>query len=132
MVGTYETALIIAIGGLIAATLFRTFLPLFIRIRAEFELSQRENRPAVIPKIENIWLYMAGINIIVMGFPLFATIDQFVEPIMNATSVFIAFFVVFAAANLSLEGLFRLADSGVTNATPKPESPTNSSPTAPP
>ena len=119
MVGTYETALAIAIGGLIAATLFRTFLPLFIKIRAEFELAQRENRAAVIPKIDNVWLYMAGINIIVMGFPLFATIDSFVEPIMNSTSVFIAFFVVFAAANLSLEGLFRMADVGVSaNKTP--------------
>ena len=112
-------ALALAIGGLIAATLFRTFLPLFIKIRAEFELAQRENRPAVIPKVEAIWLYMAGINIIVMGFPLFATIDSFTEPIMNVTSPFIAFFVVFAAANLSLEGLFRLADvGGSANKTP--------------
>ena len=121
MVASYELALAIAIGGLIAATLFRTFLPLFIRIRAEFELAQRENRPAVIPRIETIWLYMAGINIIVMGFPLFATIDTFVEPILNSTSVFIAFFVVFALANTSLEGLFRLADVGIAaNKTPTP------------
>lgn len=120
---TYETALAIALGALVAATLFRTFMPFFIKVRAEHELAQRENRPAVIPKMEPIWLYMAGINIILMGFPLFATIDTFVEPIIESTSIFAGFFVVFGLANTSLEGLFRLADVGVKSNTnpPNPE-----------
>lgn len=119
MVGTYEIAVAIAIGAVISATIFRTFLPLFIKIRAEQELAQRENRDAVLPKIGHIWLYLAGINILIVGFPMFATIDTFVEPIMNTTSPVIAFFVVFALANTSQEALFRLGDVGITAVTPK-------------
>lgn len=127
---TYEVALAIAIGAVISATLFRTFLPLFIKIRAEHELAQRENRPAVIPKIEAVWLYMAGINVIMFGFILFATIDTFVQPVIDATTIFVGFFVVFGLANTSLEALFRLADSGVAaNTQPKPET---VNPTPPP
>jgi len=120
MVSSYEVAVLIAIGGVIAATIFRTFLPLFIKIRAEQALAFREGRPFVMPRIENVWLYLAGINIVMVGFPLFATIDKFVEPIMGVTSPAIAFFVVFAAANLTLEGLFRLGDSGVPETKPEP------------
>lgn len=115
---TYEVAVGIAIGAVIAATLFRTFLPLFIKIRAETTLAQRENRAPVMPKIEPIWLYLAGINVIMFGFILFASIDTFVKPILDATSIFAGFFVVFGLANTSLEALFRLGDSGV------PEKPT--------
>lgn len=119
MAVTYEVAVGIAIGAIIAATLFRTFLPLFIKIRAENTLAQRENRPAVMPKIEPIWLYMAGINVIMFGFIVFASVDTFVQPILDATTPFVGFFVVFGLANTSLEALFRMADSGVPE-TPKP------------
>lgn len=121
MVGTYEVAVAIAIGGVIAATLFRTFLPLFTKIIAEQQLAEREGRDPVLPKIHAIWLYLAGINIIMVGFPMFATIDSFVEPIMGVTSPLIAFFVVFGIANTSQEGLFRLADAAIPPKTePKP------------
>ena len=124
MEASYGIAVAIAIGGVISATIFRTFLPLFIKIRAEHDLSQRENRPFVMPRIENIWLYLAGINILIVGFPMFATIDQFVDPVMNATSPVIAFFIVFAIANTSLEGLFRMGDSGVSEVKKAESAPT--------
>jgi hypothetical protein len=54
-----------------------------------------------------------------VGFPMFATIDTFVEPIMNVTSPMIAFFIVFGLANTSQEALFRLGDVGI-SAVPKP------------
>ena len=55
MVVPYETALAIAIGGVIAATLFRTFLPLFTKILAEIQLADRENRDPVPPRIHWMW-----------------------------------------------------------------------------
>lgn len=113
MVVPYETALAIAIGGVIAATLFRTFLPLFTKILAEIQLADKENRDPVVPKIHWMWLAGAGINIIIVGFPLFATIDQFIEPIANVTSPVVAFFIVFGLANTSQEVIFRIMDSGI-------------------
>jgi hypothetical protein len=113
MVIPYETALGIAIGGVIAATLFRTFLPLFTKILAEIQLADRENRDPIVPRIHWMWLAGAGINIIIVGFPMFATIDTFVEPIANATSVIVAFFIVFGLANTSQEVIFRMMDSAI-------------------
>lgn len=119
---TYEIALAIAIGAIIVGTLIRTFIPLFTKIRAEFELAQREGRKAVMPSIEPIWLYMAGINILIVGFPMFATIDMFVKPIIEATSIIAGFFVVVSLAMASQEVLFRMADSGVASLpAPKPQ-----------
>jgi hypothetical protein len=110
---SYEIALAIAIGGIIAGVLFRTFIPYFIKVRAEFDLAQKENRDAVMPKMSSIWLYMAGINVVVVGFPMFATIDQFVKPIIEATSLIAGFFIVVSLAMASQEVLFRLADTGI-------------------
>jgi hypothetical protein len=110
---TYEVAVGIAIGAVIAATIFRTFLPLFTKILAEIQLAQRENRDPVVPKIHWIWLAGAGINIMIVGFPMFATIDTFVKPIIDTTSILVAFFVVFGLANTSQEVIFRMMDSAV-------------------
>lgn len=120
----YNVAVGLAIGAIIAGTLFRTFIPYFTKVRAEFDLAQREGREAVMPKMSNIWLYMAGINVLVVGFPMFATIDNFVKPIMEATSLLAGFFIVVSLAMASQEVLFRLADSGLaipTKAEPKPQ-----------
>lgn len=110
---TYEVAVGLAIGAIIVGTLFRTFIPYFTKVRAEFDLAQREGREAVMPKMSNIWLYMAGINVLLIGFPMFATIDTFVKPIIEATSMIAGFFVVVSLAIASQEVLFRLADSGL-------------------
>lgn len=120
----YNVAVGLAIGAIIAGTLFRTFIPYFTKVRAEFDLAQREGREAVMPKMSNIWLYMAGINVLVVGFPMFATIDNFVKPIMEATSLLAGFFIVVSLAMASQEVLFRLADSGLavpTKTEPKPQ-----------
>lgn len=113
MVVPYETAVAIAIGGVVAATIFRTFLPLFTKILAEIQLADRENRDPIVPRIHWMWLAGAGINIIIVGFPMFATIDTFVEPIVNATSVIVGFFIVFGLANTSQEVIFRMMDSAI-------------------
>ena len=117
----YNVAVGLAIGAIIAGTLFRTFIPYFTKVRAEFDLAQRENREAKLPPMSPIWLYMAGINVLVIGFPMFATIDSFVKPIMEATSLLAGFFVVVALAMASQEVLFRLADSGLNPEPPKPQ-----------
>lgn len=109
----YNTAVGLAIGAIIVGTLFRTFIPYFTKVRAEFDLAQREGRDAVLPKMSPIWLYMAGINVLVVGFPMFATIDTFVKPIIESTSIMAGFFVVVSLAIASQEVLFRLADSGL-------------------
>lgn len=115
----YAYALVLAIGAITLGTIIRTFLPLFIKIRAEFDLAQKEGRDPVVPKISNIWLYMAGINIILLGFPLFATIDTYVKPILDATGIFAGFFTIVAVAMATNEGLNRLADSGISSLAPK-------------
>ncbi len=55
----------------------------------------------------------AGINIIIVGFPVFATIDTLVQPILNVTSPLVAFFIVWGLAQSALEVVFRMMDSGV-------------------
>jgi len=113
MVADYNVALAIAIGALIGATVFRTFIPITTKIMAEIQLASAENRDPVLPKMHWIWLVGAGINIILVGFPLFATIDQFVVPIMEVTSPVIAFFIVWGLAMSALEVIFRIQDAGI-------------------
>lgn len=115
MVVDYNTAVGLAIGAIIVGTLFRTFIPYFTKVRAEVDLAEKEGREPVMPKISPIWLYMAGINVLLIGFPMFATIDTFVKPIIDATSIIAGFFVVVSMAIASQEVLFRLADSGVSS-----------------
>jgi len=124
-----EIAQGLVIGAIIGATLFRTFLPWMQKVIAEAQLAQRENRTAVVPRFDIIWGYVAGINVLTMGFILFASMDQFMKPVIDATSPVIGFFVAWAAVNLVLEGMFRMADSAIVkkdetsgdSTTPKPE-----------
>jgi hypothetical protein len=110
---SYETALVLAIGAVIGSTIFRTLIPITTKIMAEIQLATKENRTPVIPKMHWIWWLGAGINIIIVGFPLFATIDKLVQPILNVTSPLVAFFIVWGLAQSALEVVFRMMDSGV-------------------
>jgi len=110
---SYETALVLAIGAVIGSTIFRTMIPITTKIMAEIQLATKENRTPVIPKMHWIWWLGAGINIIIVGFPLFATIDKLVQPILNVTSPLVAFFIVWGLAQSALEVVFRMMDSGV-------------------
>lgn len=109
----YDQALGLAIGALILGTVLRTFIPLFVKIRAAVDKAQADGTDVVMPKISNVWLYMAGINLALVGFPLFATIDTYVTPILQATGIVAGFFTVVAIAMAANEGLIRLADSGL-------------------
>lgn len=109
----YETALLLAIGAVIGSTLFRTLIPIATKTMAEIQLASKENRSPVIPKMHWVWWLGAGINIIIVGFPVFGTIDQLVQPILNATSPVVAFFIVWGLAQSALEVVFRTMDSGV-------------------
>jgi hypothetical protein len=48
---SYETALVLAIGAVIGATIFRTLIPITTKIMAEIKLASKENRRPVIPKM---------------------------------------------------------------------------------
>ena len=109
----YETALLLAIGAVIGSTLFRTLIPIATKTMAEIQLASKENRSPVIPKMHWVWWLGAGINIIIVGFPVFGTIDQLVQPILNATSPVVAFFIVWGLGQSALEVVFRTMDSGV-------------------
>jgi len=109
----YNTAVALTIGALIGGTLFRTYLPWMQSVIAEANLAKREGRKAVVPIPDPIWSYVAGINFVLFAFGLLATIDQFVTPIMNATSPIMGFFVVWGLVNLALEAAFRLADTPI-------------------
>lgn len=113
MVVDYNTAVAITIGAIVGATLFRTYLPWMQAVIAEANLARREGRPAVRPPIDPIWSYVAGINFVLFGFGLLATMDQFVMPILDATTPVIAFFSVWGLVNLALEAMFRMADSAL-------------------
>jgi|SRR6187431_2206378 hypothetical protein len=117
---SYEIALVLAIGAVIGATIFRTLIPITTKIMAEIQLSTKENRAPVIPKMHWIWWLGAGINIIFVGFPVFATIDQLVQPILNVTSPLVAFFIVWGLAQSAQEAIFRMMDSGVDGKDTKP------------
>ncbi len=52
---SYEIALVLAIGAVIGSTIFRTLIPITTKIMAEIQLSTKENRPPVIPKMHWIW-----------------------------------------------------------------------------
>lgn len=110
---SYEVALVLAIGAVIGSTIFRTLIPITTKIMAEIQLSTKENRAPVIPKMHWIWWLGAGINIVIVGFPVFATIDNLVQPILNVTSPLVAFFIVWGLAQSALEVVFRMMDSGV-------------------
>ncbi len=110
---SYETALVLAISAVIASTIFRTFLPYTTKLLAEIQLAEKESRDPVFPKMLWIWWVGAGINIIIVGFPVFATIDQLVQPILNVTSPVVGFFIVWGLAQSALEIVFRMMDSGV-------------------
>jgi hypothetical protein len=110
---SYETALVLAIGAVIASTVFRTFLPYTTKLMAEIQLASKEGRDPVFPKMLWIWWVGAGINIIIVGFPILATIDQLVQPILKVTSPVVAFFIVWGLAQSALEVVFRMMDSGV-------------------
>ena len=110
---SYEVALVVAIGAVIGSTIFRTLIPITTKIMAEIQLSTKENRSPVIPKMHWIWWLGAGINIVIVGFPVFATIDNLVQPILNVTSPLVAFFIVWGLAQSALEVVFRMMDSGV-------------------
>ena len=58
-------------------------------------------------------MHGAGINIIIVGFPTLATVDNLVQPILTVTSPVIAFFIVWGLAQSALEVVFRMMDSGV-------------------
>ena len=73
---SYETALVLAIGAVIGATIFRTLIPITTKIMAEIQLASKENREPVIPKMHWVWWLGAGKNIIIVGFPMLATIDN--------------------------------------------------------
>ena len=117
---SYEIALVLAIGAVIGSTIFRTLIPITTKIMAEIQLSTKENRTPVIPKMHWIWWLGAGINIIIVGFPVFATIDTLVEPILNVTSPLVAFFIVWGLAQSAQEAIFRMMDSGVDGKDTKP------------
>jgi hypothetical protein len=110
---SYETALVLAISAVIGATIFRTLIPIATKIMAEIQLASKENRKPVIPKMHWIWWVGAGINIIIVGFPTLATVDNLVQPILTVTSPVIAFFIVWGLAQSALEVVFRMMDSGV-------------------
>jgi hypothetical protein len=110
---SYEIALVLAIGAVIGSTIFRTLIPITTKIMAEIQLASKENRNPVIPKMNSIWWLGAGINIIIVGFPMFASIDNLVQPILNVTSPVVAFFIVWGLAQSALEVVFRMMDSGV-------------------
>lgn len=129
---SYETALVLAVGAVIGATIFRTLIPITTKIMAEIQLSTKEDRPPVIPKMHWIWWLGAGINIIFFGFPLFATIDKFVEPILNTTSPVFAFFVVWGLAQSAQEVIFRMMDSGVDGKDTRPVTVVQGATTVPP
>lgn len=67
-----------------------------------------------------IWWLGAGINVIIVGFPVFATIDQLVRPILNVTSPIVAFFIVWGLAQSAQEAIFRMMDSGIEGKDTKP------------
>ena len=117
---SYEIALVLAIGAVIGSTIFRTLIPITTKIMAEIQLSTKENRPPVIPKMHWICWLGARINIIIVGFPVFATIDTLVEPILNVTSPLVAFFIVWGLAQSALEVVFRMMDSGVESKDTRP------------
>jgi len=131
MVIEYNVAVALTIGAIIGATLFRTYLPWFQAVIAEANLARREGRMAVRPPIDPIWSYLAGINFVLFGFGLLATMDAFVKPIMEATSPMVGFFVVWASVNLALEGMFRMADSALPSK-PEESKTETTSPTTPP
>lgn len=110
---SYETALVLAISAVIGATVFRTLIPIVTKIMAEIQLASKENRKPVIPKMHWIWWVGAGINIIIVGFPTLATVDNLVQPILTVTSPVIAFFIVWGLAQSALEVVFRMMDSGI-------------------
>jgi hypothetical protein len=110
---SYEVALVLAIGAVIGSTIFRTLIPIATKTMAEIQLASKENRDPKIPKMNSIWWLGAGINVIIVGFPVFATIDQLVQPILNVTSPLVAFFIVWGLAQSALEVVFRMMDSGV-------------------
>jgi hypothetical protein len=60
-----------------------------------------------------IWWVDAGINIIIVGFPTLATVDNLVQPILKVTSPVIAFFIVWGLAQTELEVVFRMMESGI-------------------
>jgi hypothetical protein len=108
-----ELALVLAIGAVVGSTIFRTLIPMATKIMAEIQLASKENRKPEIPNMHWIWWAGAGMNIIIVGFPTFATIDQLVQPILNVTSPVVAFFIAWGFAQSALEVVFRTMDSGV-------------------
>ena len=121
---TYEVAVGLTIGAIIGATVFRTFLPWFIKIMAEIQLAARENRDPQVPRIHWIWLALAGINIVIVSFPLFAQMDTFVIKIIDTLSPIQAFAIVWGLVMIPLEVLFRMGDAGINNTDTQPPKPT--------